>query len=97
MDRPQSHLTEATRPHLWLNALDARTALWCAPNDIQGIGTAHCCHRRYHPTRAARCDPAQSRDRKSVEEGKSVSGRVDLGVRRRINKKNLQTYNKKTT
>src|SRR3546814_3204633 len=63
MDRPQSHLIEATRPHLWLNALDARTALWRAPNDIQGIGTAHCCHRRYHPTRAARCDPAQSRQR----------------------------------
>src|SRR3546814_12746587 len=39
-----------------------------------------------------RCAAGSGRDRKSVVEGKSVSGRVDLGGGRIIQKKKPQTY-----
>src|SRR3546814_13411362 len=51
----------------------------------------HCFREQLRPqaggTGAARADPADRGDRKSVVEGKSVSVRVDLGGRRIINKK----------
>src|SRR3546814_18466751 len=48
------------------------------------------CHRRHH-------DAGRAPDRKSVVEGKSVSVRVDPGVRRRIKKQNNKIYTKYTT
>src|SRR3546814_11859205 len=43
---------------------------------------------RFHPTRYAERAGRGDRDRKSVVEGKSVSVRVEPGVRRNIKKKN---------
>src|SRR3546814_15409570 len=54
--------------------------------------------RAAHPDRSARGRRAAGNaDRKSVESGKSVSVRVDLGGRRIIKKKNKETLTQQVT